>query len=90
MDIKDFLKPTITKIILFIILIGFIPFIEPHGIQCIKAPCPQPGTQSLFTQFTMFNGPIVGIYYTNLIIGLIASYLVACVIVLLVKKFRQK
>lgn len=84
------LKPSLPKIIIFIIVfVIFVPFIEPHGIYCIKAPCPQPGTQSLLTQFLFLKNPIVGISYINLFIGLIASYVVSCLIIFVVNKFNR-
>jgi hypothetical protein len=94
MNWKEFFRPTVSKIAISVVLfVIFVPFIEPHGFQCIKAPCPQPGTQSLLTQFLIFltlGNPIVGIHYVNLFVGLIMSYLLSCLIISGINKTKKK
>jgi hypothetical protein len=91
MDWKDFLKPVIAKIILFVIIfVAFVPFIEPHEFVCFAAPCPQPGPQSLLAQFLFLRNPVVGIYYTNLFAGLMISYLLSCLIVFGANMLKRK
>lgn len=81
-------KPTFTKILLFILFMLFIPFLIPHGFQCITTPCPQPSVQSIFTYILSNFGPIVGIKYLNLIFGCIISYIVSCMITLGLNKSK--
>ena len=94
MNLKEFFKPTISKIIVFVILfVIFAPFIYyDTGIRCIMDPCPAGAIGSLLMYFLFsYNLQIYinGVLYINLIIGLIISYLFSCALISLIKKFRK-
>jgi len=83
---KEFLKPTLGKIILTLILfVLFIPFImyspmitsNPIPIKTVSL------TIFLISGNTFFN---FGINYTNLVLGLIILYLISCKAIILFKK----
>ena len=86
MSRKEFFKPTLTKIIVsVIIVIVFVPFIHyDTGIRCIQAPCLAGATGSLL-MYLLFSPNLYiytgGILFTNLIIGLFVSYLLSCTLV---------
>ncbi len=82
-DLKEFLRPTLWKIIIFIIIfVIFVPFIYlDTGIRCIQAPCPSGKIGSiLFYLLQSKKLHLDGLYYFGLIIGLIVSYLLSCLI----------
>jgi hypothetical protein len=92
MDWKEFFKPTITKIVMSILLVMLIPSTIHYdtGIRCIKAPCPA-GSDASFVQY-FINAPfsyIYSIFWIKLIPGIILSYLISCTIVLLFRKFKK-
>jgi|SRR3989344_2369872 len=94
MNLKEFFKPTIAKIIVFIILfISFAPFISyDTGIRCVTIPCPSSATGSLI-QYLLFSYDFYiyfPILYTNLIMGIIISYLISCALVSIIKKLRKR
>ena len=82
MSLKEFLKPTIVKMVLTIVLVIashflFSPFFyETPGycLLCVGCPC--------------YPGKFVIDYY-NIIINIIFYYLVSCLIVFLVRKYRK-
>ena len=90
MDWKEFLRLTIGKVILFlIILILFVPFIRyDNGIRCFIAPCPSDTTGSV--AMWLMSGRIYEIYYSYLIIGFIISYFVSCLIISIFNKINKK
>ncbi len=91
-NLKEFFKPTIAKIILFVIVFGaFVPFIYyDTGIRCIQAPCPAGATGSLLTYFLFsYNFYIYNILYINLLIGLFLSYIVSSALISLIKKLNS-
>lgn len=95
MDLKEFFKPTITKIIVFaIIFIVFVPFVHyDTGIRCIQAPCPSGATGSLLMYFLFSHNLYIysgGVLYMNLISGLLVSYLLSGTLILIVNKLRKK
>ncbi len=95
MNWKEFFKPTLSKmIVLAIIFAVFVPFIHyDTGIRCIQAPCPAGATGSLLV-YVLFSHNLYiytgGVLYINLIIGLFVSYLVSCILILIVNKLRKK
>ena len=92
MDWKEFFKPTIGKIVLFLILlIVFVPFISfDNGMRCITAPCPSVTTGSLLMWYGLKFGSIYELHYLYLVIGLIVSYLVSAIIVSLFNLVKNK
>ena len=72
---KDFLKPDLIKIILFVVIyifsMIFTPFYIDSNIVCITEPC----------------GFLSG---TNLAVGFIVSYLVSCFIIFSYRKSSKK
>jgi len=97
MKIKEFLKPTIEKVIILIISLPFIPFIKCYNeviVKCITEPCypmlAYQKSQFLF-QFLITHGnySIYQISYSILIVGLIISYLISCSIISIINKLRK-
>lgn len=85
MDWKEFFKPTISKIIVFVmIFLFFVPFIDyDNGIRCIKAPCHSSDTGSVLMYLLFSYKPNMTIFsfsYICLIAGMIISYLISCAI----------
>jgi len=96
--IKNFLKLTLAKIISFMVLLLFIPFIKLYEeviVKCFAPPCfpmlVYQKSQS-FLQYLFFHEQslIYQISYLNLIFGLIFSYLVSCLIVFIINKIKGK
>lgn len=83
MRVKDFLKPSLLKIAISIILfLVFVPFINyDTGIRCITTPCPSMANGS-FLIYLIFsqNFYVYNLVFFNLIIGFIISYFFACII----------
>ena len=90
---KEFLKPTIGKIILTLVLTAvFAPFGDfDQGIRCITAPCPSGPPMIIFYLMALFKGygDIHEIHYLEFVIGVIASYLFSCIIILIFKKLKK-
>ena len=94
MNLREFFKPTIAKTIIFIILfISFAPFVPyDTGIRCITTPCPSSTIGSLI-QYLLFSYDFYiyfPILYTNLIMGIIISYLISCALISIIKKIKKK
>lgn len=93
MSLITFLKPTITKIIVAIlILVIFVPFIHyDTGIRCIQAPCPA-GADGSIAMWLIFshNFYVYSVSYVNLIIGVFLSYLVSCLVIFGIDKIKRK
>ena len=91
MPIKEFFRPTIVKIIIALTIFVFVPFIYyDTGIRCIKAPCPAGADASIIQYF--LNAPfnhIYSIYWISFIGGLLASYILSCVIIFVFNKFLK-
>ena len=92
MNIQSFLKPTIAKIsVAVLILIIFVPFINyDTGIRCITTPCPANADGSIAMWLFSYHSYIYSIYYVNLIVGIILSYLISCLIVFIISKIRKR
>lgn len=91
MNLK-FLHPNRSKIIVsLIIFLVFVPFIEyDTGIRCSLAPCPSTATGSvvMYTLFS-YNSNVINIFYFNLIVGAILSYLISCVLMNVINRRRN-
>ena len=93
MNWKEFFKPTLKKIILTLVLfILFVPFIYyDTGIRCITYPCPSQAVGSIIGWLlSSYNFDIYSISFTNLILGLILSYLVSSTLIYIYNKTRRK
>jgi len=88
MMVKEFLRATWGKLLLFIIIsILFIPFLKYH-VRCQIPPC-WTISKTLFT--SLINSMnFEGINYFNLIIGLIISYLVSSAFIIWFNKLKKK
>ena len=92
-NLKDFFKQTIAKIISSIIIFAIIvPFIVyDNGIRCIKTPCLNESVGSIVMWLVFSsNFTIYSLKYNYLIIGVILSYLVSCLLILTLNKIRKK
>ena len=94
MDWKEFFRPTIGKLILFlIILVIFVPFIRyDNGIRCFIFPCPADttGSAAMWMMSRIYAGHIYEINYSSLTLGLIISYFASCLIISIFKKTQKK
>ncbi|HLC61645.1 MAG TPA: hypothetical protein VJI52_01360 [Candidatus Nanoarchaeia archaeon] len=94
MDWKEFFRPTIGKLILFLIVLAiFVPFIRyDNGIRCFTIPCPADttGSAAMWLMSLKYAGHIYEINYSYLILGFIISYFVSCLIVSIFKKINKK
>ena len=88
MEIKDFFKLTRLKIaFLLVIVLSVFPILTyDNGIRCIRAPCPSESTGTFLQYFNSQPHYIYSLDYSILIIGLLASYLISCIIALLIEK----
>lgn len=93
MNAISFFKPTIAKIIVAVLIFAMsVPFIHyDTGIKCIAAPCLEASTGgSIFVWLvSSYGSSIYWISYVSLIIGIIMSYLVACMIIFAINKIRK-
>lgn len=92
MDLKQFLKPTISKIIIFLVIsIVFIPFIRyDNGIRCFTTPCDSDTTGSFaMWLFSSYNYHIYQIHYSYMIFGIVVTYLISCLIALIFKSDKH-
>jgi len=94
MKIKDFLKPTKSKIIITLVLIiVFVPFLRiDNGIRCIQVPCPSstPASLVIYLLGLISSGTFInGASYTIIIIGVIASYIVSGLVIIINDKIRK-
>ncbi len=104
MKIKEFLKLTKWKIVIFLALfIVFVPFISFYTdniipfiyylthFVCIQAPCYNRAVSSILI-WLLYQHRMhrFGIQYLILISGSIISYLLSCLIIFIYKKFNTK
>ncbi len=80
MEWNKFFAPIPEKIMLLAVLfVLFVPFIEyDNGMRCIKAPCPSSDTGSVIMYLLSPVKYIYNISIVNVIVGLMAAYLVSC------------
>ncbi len=93
MKIKEFLKPTLVKIIIFLIISSvFIPFIYYHILDK-GVPIFNPFGNSILIYLFDLVFRKIGIYhisYPILIVGLVISYLLSSLITYSINKLREK
>lgn len=96
---KELIKPTIGKVILFIILILLTIFIPKTTQFCIMAPggvvCGQTDAKGIgYPIFygTMYLGDVgtIGLYPLNLLINIIIYYVLSCVVISLYYKIKSR
>jgi len=90
-----FFKPSIIKVIIAaIILFVFIPVVSiDSGVRCVTEPCDSESTVSLLIYIvSIFEGEVTvyGFFKTNLVLGIIASYLLSCIVVVIVAYLKDK
>ena len=85
---RQFFKITWLKmaVILIVFLSAFPILTYDNGIRCIRAPCPNEETGTFLQYFNSQPHYIYSLDYTILILGLIVSYIVSCIIALLIEK----
>jgi len=91
MNWKKFFKPTILKIVVFIVLfLIFVPFIYyDTGVRCFTTPCPAGKLGSVMSYLMFSPNHFIyddGIRSLNIIIGIILSYLASCMVYYLFQK----
>ena len=96
MGLKEFFKPTLGKIVLFIILMGLLNFIWIFGQGCLDCKMlvglPLPfypvGTGAFFDVREPVPAP-VNFSILNFIINIVFWYILSCLIVLIYNKIRK-
>lgn len=90
MGIKEFFKLTIGKIILFLLIPAF--YSQSSGIICDSFPCPQPYEFAPFITaiFSHITYDYQDNQVQNIILGIISSYIMACIIIFLYNKLNIK
>lgn len=97
MNWEEFLKPTLAKTILFLLVPVF--YTQTAVVMCFTGPCPQPHSflpliVAVFiyikNPYLLLNSFIVNtqIVLFRMVVGAVVSYLVSCSIVFLYKKTR--
>ncbi len=91
----NFFKPTFFKIIIAaVIFFFFVPFVSiDSGVRCVTEPCDSESTVSLLIYIvSLFEGKVIvyNFFYTNVLLGIIASYILSCVVVVLVAYLKDK
>lgn len=94
-DWKEFIKPTRLKIIIAVILsVAFIPFIYYYtgsGVGIWMPPFGGTMGSILMYLLSLSNSArVYRIFYLNLILGLIVSYLISCIILFLYRKTKSR
>ena len=96
MGLKEFFKPTKGKIILFIILMGFLNFIWIFGQGCSDCRMLVGLPLSFYPvgSGTFFDArdpvpEVVSFSIVNFILNIVFWYLLACLIVLIYRKIRK-
>jgi len=91
-EIRKLLRPTAPKVALFLLIfVIFIPFAEfDSGIRCITTPCPSGSVGSVLAYAFSFHGAIYQFYYFSIAVGLVASYLISCLLFSLAGNARSK
>ena len=83
------MKPTLMKIIIFLVILLFVPF-TPYRGPCALPPANCPGLLSLVDIFRMYTPFYSGIILLFLVIGIVISYFISCVIVWIYYKVTKK
>ena len=92
--IKDFLKPTIIKLVVsLIIIVVFVPVASiDTGVRCITEPCDSASNVSLIIYLISMveEVTVFEVLYTSIIVGIIISYILSCFIVIFVDFLKEK
>ncbi len=85
------MSPTPAKIVLFLILfVVFVPVLEyDTGIRCITTPCPSSAPGSFVAYLLSPEKFIYQFYYLSIIVGIIATYLVSCLLLSLARNVKR-
>ena len=96
MEIKTFFNPTLTKIIIFLLLMGGLNYLiisSTHVLDArilVGSPLGFWPIGGFMIQTNGPNPPIVEFSWTNFIIDIIFWYLVSCGVVTIYHKIRKK
>lgn len=99
MEWKNFFKPTIGKIVLFILLIALTIFIPktmevcpmgPNGVVCGMSEAQGIGYPIFFGDKASGDAISIGLYPLNLLINIVIYYLISCGILFLYHKIKKK
>ncbi|OGJ18886.1 hypothetical protein A3K73_07175 [Candidatus Pacearchaeota archaeon RBG_13_36_9] len=89
-----FFKPSILKaVIAAVIFFFFVPLVSiDSGVRCVTEPCDSESTVSLLIYFiSVFEGVTVyDFFYSNILLGIIASYVLACLVLVIVIYLKNK
>jgi hypothetical protein len=92
--IMNFFKPTFFKIVVsLIIFFVFVPiFSIDSGVRCVTEPCESKSTVSfLIYLFSLVEeATLFEVFYTNIITGIIVSYLISCLVDVFVAFIKEK
>ncbi len=90
-ELRQLLRPSAPKIALFLLLfLAFIPFAEfDNGIRCITTPCPSSSVGSVLAYAIGYRGAIYQLYYFSIFVGLVASYVISCMLFSLAGNARK-
>jgi len=89
MKLSNFFKPTIIKIVLFVLIPVF--YAQAGQIQCFVGPCPQfyyflPLILALFSYIEFYWQSSITLH---IIFGAVISYIISCLIVFLYYKTKK-
>ena len=89
-ELRELVMPSRGKIIIFLALfLLFVPVVNyDTGIRCITAPCPSSSPGSIFI-YVLHGSQIYQFYYAAAIIGIVATYLIACFAISLKKNVKN-
>jgi len=96
MNWKEFFKPTIVKVVLFLILMGGLNYyiISTSDVldarELFGSPLGFWPIGSFYVQAGGPTPPVVEFSWTNFIIDIVFWYLVSCVLVAVYHKFKKK
>lgn len=90
-EIDQLLSPTAAKIIIFLALFAvFVPVVEhDNGVRCVTAPCPSSSYSSAMFYILSPYKEVYQILSVSAVAGIIATYLIACLLVSLARYFRK-
>ncbi len=93
-ELRQLLAPTSRKIVLFLVLFAvFVPVVaHDNGILCNLATggtCPSTSVGSILSYALGYHGYIYQFYYASILIGAVATYLIACLLVSLYRSVKR-
>ncbi len=91
----NFFKPSILKVVITVVIfLFFVPFVSiDSGVRCVTEPCESESTVSLLIYIiSVFEGEVTvyDFFYTNILLGIVASYVSSCIVVVLVAYLKNK